>query len=467
GRSAAGARATSTHTGAMLAASDVTVEALFRQAGVIRTDTMEEMFGVASLLANQPVPGGPRVGIVSNAGGPAILAADACEAQKLLVPPLAEETRTRLRALLPPEASVANPVDMIATATAEQYREAIGLLAGDANIDAVIAIFIQPFVTRASDVAQAVLAAARALDGAKPVLAVLMSAEAGRTLQTAEVSVPWYAFPESAVIALAHAVRYGEWRQKPAEAPSRLEGLGREGARAIVAGALARGGGWLEPQEVEALLSAYGLRLPAQRVASGPDEAGTCAEALGGQIALKAIAPDLVHKSEAGAVRLGLQGLAAVRGAAAEMVASLTARGHPLRGFLVQQMVPPGVEMIAGIVNDRLFGPVVACGAGGVLVELLGDVAVRLAPLTEADAREMVRSLKSYPLLTGYRGAPERDIAGLEDVLLRISTLAEDLPEVAELDCNPVIVLEAGAVVADARVRVEPAEPIDRAHPGR
>jgi acetyl coenzyme A synthetase (ADP forming)-like protein len=460
GRSVAGARATSSHTGALLAASDVTVDALFRQAGVIRTDRLEELFDVAALLASQPLPAGRRVAIVTNAGGPGILCADACEARGLETPPLAEETQSGLRAILPAEASVGNPVDLIAAATADQYREALRLVLADPNIDAAVAIFIPPLVTRAEDVARAVVEVARSAEVRKPLLGVFMSARgAPAELRTDGVTIPAYAFPESAAFALAHAARYAEWRARPPEPPVMLEELRRDEAAGLVAGALARGGGWLEPGEVAQLLACYGLDVAEQRLVGTPEEAGRAAGEIGGPVALKAIAPAVLHKTEAGAVRLGLQGESAVREAAAAMGRSLSATGTPPSGFQVQRMVPAGAEMIVGVVHDPQFGPVVACGAGGVLVELLGDVSVRLAPLGQGDAAEMVRELKSFPLLTGFRGAPPRDLAALEDALLRVGALAEDLPQVAELDLNPLTVLERGAVVVDARIRVAPADP--------
>lgn len=460
GRSAAGARATASHTGALLAASDVTVDALFKQAGVIRTDTLEAMFDVALLLATQPLPRGPRVGIVTNVGGPAILCADTCEAEGLVVPVLAPETQQRLRQLLPPEASVANPVDLLAPAPPAHYREALLAVADDPNIDALIALFIPPLATEAEAVGQALVEAAQALDGRLPLLAVFMSTRGTpAALRAGPIRIPSYAFPEAAAIALAHAARYAAWRQRPEEAPPAPADLRRDEAAAVVATALRRGEGWLTPDEVAQLLACYGLPLVEQRRVTTPKEAGLAAEALGGAVALKAIAPGLIHKTERGAVRLGLSGAAAVQQAAEEMSARLQAAGFVPTGFLVQRMVTGGVEMLLGITQDPQFGPVVVCGAGGVWVELLRDVAVRLAPLTPSEAREMVQSLRSYPLLQGYRGGPVCDVAALEDALLRLGLLADALPQVAELDCNPVMVLPQGIVIVDARARVTPPEP--------
>ncbi len=458
GRSRAGARATSSHTGALVAASEVTVDALFRQAGVIRTDTLEELFDVAMLLAHQPAPRGRRVGIISNAGGPAILAADACEAEGLEIPLLGAETQRRLREVLPPEASVSNPVDMVASATAAHYREVLRIVAADPAVDALIVIFIPPLVTRAEDVAAAIVEGTRELRAAKPVLTVFMSARGiPQILRAPDVHIPSYAFPEDAAIALARVTRYGEWRARPRRPPPQLD-VRRDEAAAVVAAALRRGAGWLLPQEVQALLSCYGLPLVRQETVRTPEEAGEAAARIGGEVALKAVGSEIVHKTELGAVRLNLPP-GEVPTAAAQMAASLAARGVRPEGFLVQEMVPAGVEMIVGVVHDPQFGPVIACGAGGVLVELLRDVSVRLTPLNAEDAAEMVQSLKTFPLLAGFRGQPAHDAAALQEALLRVSALVEDLPQIVELDCNPIMVLQRGAAVIDARVRVAPYEP--------
>lgn len=460
GRSAAGVRATSSHTGALMSASDVTVDALFRQSGVIRTDTLEELFDVASLLSSQPIPKGPRVGILTNAGGPAILCADACETRGLEIPVLSQETQSKLRSILLPEASVTNPVDMIASATADHYRQAIGILAADSSVDALIVIFTPPLVTRPEDAARAIVEGARELNGSKPVLAVLMSSKRQPELfQNDDLRIPSYGFPESAAIALARTTRYGEWRQQPVISPPQFGDLRRDEAAAIIANALSRGEGWMTLEETSSLLSCYGLPIVEQRMATSPDETARFAAEMGGRVVLKAVAPGLLHKTESGGVRLGLEGPDAVREAAREMADRLSSFGHPPTGYVIQRLVEGGVEMIVGIVHDPQFGPVIACGAGGVMVELLRDVSVRLTPLTERDASEMIRSLKSYPLLTGFRGSKLCDLHALEEGLLRVSAMVEDLPEIAEMDCNPFVVLDRGAAILDARVRVEAVEP--------
>jgi len=458
GRSKAGARATSSHTGALIAASDITVDALFRQSGVIRTDTLEELFDVATLLANQPLPRGHRVGIITNAGGPAILCADACEARGLEVPLLTDPSQQKLRAVLKREASVSNPVDMIASATAEQYREAIRTVANDPNIDSLIVIFVPPLVTRVEDVAQVISEEVTALNRAKPLATVLMS-PLKPPIALTNARVPVYQFPETAAIAMARAARYGEWRVRPE--PSRVEfgDIKREEAAAIVANALQRGEGWLAPEEVAQLLACYGLRMIEQKFVRTADEAAQAAGELGGPVALKVIAPNVLHKTEAGGVRLKLRNADSVREAAHEMFATLENKGRRPTGFIVQRMAEPGVEMILGVVHDPQFGPVVACGAGGTQVELLRDVAVRLTPISKPEASEMIRTLKTYPLLEGFRGGKRFDVAALENALLRVSDLVDDLPQIAELDCNPFVVTEQGGEILDARIRVASVEP--------
>jgi acetyl coenzyme A synthetase (ADP forming)-like protein len=463
GRSAAGARATSSHTGALLAASDVTVDALFKQAGVIRTDTLGEMFDVASLLASQPIPAGRRVAILTNAGGLGILCADACEGGGLDVVPLPEATQRSLAEFLPAEASLANPVDMIASASADDYRRAIGLLA-DSGVHAIIAIFVPPLLTRADEVATAIREAMAELPEQLCILTVFMSAHGmPEELRQGDLAIPSYRFPEDAARALARAVEYGTWRLSPEGKIPELPGLRSDEAAGIIAEALEGGPRWLRPDKVARLLGCYGVPLAEWRMVRSGRAAAAAAKELGGPIALKAIAPTLVHKSEAGAVRLGLVGPTNVAATAHQMREEVATQGHQVEGFLVQRMVPPGVELIVGVVHDPQFGPVVACGAGGTAVELTKDVAVRITPLNDRDAREMLRSLRSYPLLEGFRGSRPAKVRAVEELLLRVSALVDGHPEIAEMDLNPVMALPDEAIVVDARIRVEapaPAPPL-------
>jgi acetate---CoA ligase (ADP-forming) len=458
GRSTAGARATSSHTGALIAASDVTVDALFRQAGVIRTDTLEELFDVASLMANQPLPEGNRVGIITNAGGPAILCADACEARGLEVPPLTDDIKTKLRSFLLPGASAGNPVDMIASAPAEHYGKAIEVLSSADNIDSLIVIFTPPLVTRADDVAKSIIDVVATVALKKPILSVFLSAQ-DKPVTLRKAGIPSYSFPETAAIAMARATRYTQWRDRKESFPEVFPDVRADEAARIVAAALERSAGWLNPEEVSALLSCYGLPLVKQIIVADAEAAGEAARKLGGRFALKAVAPGVVHKTEAGAVRLKLESPEAVSAAAREMNQALSAQGLAPSGYVVQRMADSGVEMLLGMVHDPQFGPVIACGAGGVQVELLKDVSVRLAPLSEEDATDMIQELKTYPLLTGFRGSSPLDVKALHAGLLRVSALVQDIPQIAELDCNPFVVHEKGATILDARIRIEGVAP--------
>ncbi|HSL67375.1 MAG TPA: GNAT family N-acetyltransferase [Actinomycetota bacterium] len=455
GRSAAGARAAASHTGALLAASDITVDALFRQAGVIRTDTLEQMFDVAELLANQPAPGGDRVAIITNAGGLGILCADTCEANGLMVAPLSETTKAQLREFLPSEASVENPVDMIASASEADYEGAIRTVAGDPDVDAVIVIYIPPQVEKAAAIVRAVARAVRDVGGNIPVATTLMGGSAVESeLRADGPKIPSFSFPEQAAIAVARAAAYGRWRTRPAGTAPRFVDVRRDEAYAVIAGALGRGGGWLTAEELEELLGCYGLSVARSARAVTPEEAAAVASSLGGPVALKALGRDIVHKTDVGGVRLGLDGPDDVISAAKEMARRIDEADLTLEGFLVQEMVTGGVEMLVGVAQDPLFGPVVACSAGGTAAELLRDVSVGIAPITDLDASDMVRSLKTFPLLDGYRGAPKADVAALEEVILRVSTMVDAHPSIAEMDCNPVMVLPHGAVIVDARVQV-------------
>jgi len=455
----AGARATSSHTGALLSASDVTIDALFEQAGVIRTDTLHELFGVAELLSTQPVPRGARVAIVSNAGGPGIMCADACQADGVDVPELAPEVQSELAGFLPAAAALGNPVDMIATASGEDYRRALRALIDNDACDAILTIFVPALVTEAVEVATAISDVAQDARGV-PIAAVFMTTEPppGK-LAAGRVRVPAYEFAEDAARAVALAARHGRWRATPVGTVPRFGDVAFTRAAAIIAQELGRGTDWLAPDRVGDLLECYGLPLVQTRVVADAEQAVAAAEALGGPVALKAIAAGLVHKGDAGGVVLGLDGPAAVRDAAAEIVAALAGEGHRLEGFIVQPMVSAGVELIVGVVHDRLFGPVLACGAGGTTAELVKDVAVRITPVTDLDAHRMLRSLKTFPLLDGYRGAARCDLDAIEEVVLRVSAMVEAHPEIVELDCNPLIASVDRAVIVDARVRVEVAPP--------
>jgi acetate---CoA ligase (ADP-forming) len=402
------------------------------------------------------------VAIITNAGGAGILAADACEDRGLEVPELTSDTQATLKTLLSPAAGVRNPVDMVASASSSDYARTIRAVAIDPNVDALIVIFIPPMALRPDEAAREILKAARELDRRIPILSTFMASHGSpETLSDGQIRIPSYPFPEAAARALARAAQYGKWLATPEGNPPKFPDVHREDAAALVAHALRAGERWLTSEEVESLLSYYGIALIKTLRVITPEEAGLVAAELGGQVALKGIAPRLVHKTEAGAVRLALAGGEETEKAAEDMLKQLESAGLKGTGFIIQPMVPSGIEMLVGVTHDPVFGPIVVCGAGGTLVELLKDIAVRITPLTDRDAREMVSSLKTFPLLNGYRGGPRYDVLALEQVILRVGALVEDIHEIGELDLNPVIVQPEGRGVSivDARIRVDEALP--------
>ncbi len=465
GRTAAGGRAAQSHTGA-LAGTDLAVEALFRQSGVLRTETIEEQFDTALLLAHQPLPRGPRLAILTNAGGPGIMAADACEGAGLVIPALSPETERGFREFLAPEASTRNPVDMIASARPESFERGVRLLAADPNVDSVLAIFIPPIGTDAPDVARGLLRGATAArEAGKPLLACFMGSrgipESLRSLQ--EGQVPSYAFPEAAARALGRVVRYAEWRARPEGRVPELPGIDAAAGEAVMArarAALGPEGGWMRPADVAALLAAYGLRTPAERVATDVAGAVAAAREVGYPVALKLVSDTLTHKSDVGGVLLGLKDDAAVEAGFAGIVAAMTAHGQAaaMRGVLIQPMVTGTFEAVIGMTLDPQFGPLLMAGLGGRLVELHHDVSFRLHPLTVEDATSMVDAMRARALFAGYRGAPAGDRAAFEDAVLRVSRLVGDRADITELDLNPVVVGAPGrgVTVVDARVRLAP-----------
>ena len=440
GVSRAGARAASSHTAA-LAGSEAAVAALFRQAGVIRAATVEELVDVAAILSTQPLPGGKRVAVVTNAGGLGILCADACDAAGLELVALSAETREQLAAVVPPEASLANPVDLLGSATAETYARALPAVVADEGVDAVIVLFVPAAEVAAVDVAAAIEEARTGAE--KPVVPVVLAAETPRR------SFP---YPETAARALGRAAERAEWLRRPAGTTPEVAGIDRTAAEEVVARALAEDDDlWLLPSAVRALLGAYGVPLVPERLADGPQDAAAAAVELGFPAVVKT-AEAGAHKTESGGVALDLRDESAVAEAARRI-------GGPV---LVQPMVAGGVELLAGVVQDPVFGPLVAFGPGGVFAELIGDAGFRIAPLTDVDAEELVMSGKAGKLVGGFRGRPPADPAALAELLHRLSRLGEDLPQVAELDLNPVIGLANRCVAVDARVRVHRPGSVER-----
>jgi acetate---CoA ligase (ADP-forming) len=463
GRTRAGSRAAGSHTAA-LAASDTAVDALFRQSGVIRADTIDEMFDIAACLDSQPLPAGRRVAILTNAGGPGILAVDACEAAGLRVSPFSAATRERLAAFLPAEASVGNPVDMVASAGPEEYRRAVEVALTAEDVDALIVIYTPVDPTCSSETLNAIqngIASGRSAGGtAKPILGCLMAGTSRpRPLIVSAECVPVYAFPENAARALAKAATYAEWRAQTPGLFWSFEDIRADDARTVCRAAIAADGErWLTSDETKTVLSAFGLPLAAGTLTRSPDEAVALARVLGFPVAAKLSARGIQHKTDIGAVRLNLEKPSSVRRAFAEIVACARklVPADQIDGVLIQSMIADGVETMIGVADDPLFGPLVGFGLGGIHVEVLGDVQFRVAPLTDRDVDELLHGIRGLPLLQGYRGHAPGDLDALREILLRVSRLAVEVPEIVELDLNPVIALAPGkgCRIVDARVKV-------------
>lgn len=449
-----GARAVSSHTGS-LAGSEAAYHAAFRQAGVIRAESMEHLFDLALAFAYQPLPQGDRIAIVTNAGGPGILATDALEHAGLQLARLRPETVQALMADLPSAASAANPVDVLGDALADRYEHALRLVLADPGVDGVIVIVTPQAMTQIEETAHRVGRVARETD--KPVLGCFMgeSRIAAGIAVLQQYGIPNYPFPERAAAALAAMVRYRQERERPSYPPTPFD-ADTAAVRKVLDEARAQGRVSIGDAEARAILEAYGFPLPPSHLAATPEEAIAAAEEMGYPVVLKVASPDILHKTDVGGVRLNLRSPADVRDAFDLIVyrASRYVPGARIWGCLVQKMVPPGREVLIGMSRDPQFGPLVAFGLGGIYVEALKDVVFRVAPFGPGEAAEMIREIRSYPLLEGVRGEPPADHAALVDALCRVSQLVTDFPEIAELDINPLVVYEEGrgAVALDMRL---------------
>ena len=452
GRTEAGARAASSHTGA-LAGLDVTVSAFLDQCGVLRATTIEELFDVARALDRCPLPAGERIAIVTNAGGPAIMATDACVNLGLEMAELSDETRQALAEHLPPEASLANPVDMIASADPASYRRSLDTVLADPAVDMALVINVTPLQSDPSDILDAATAAAAGHSG-KPVLAVMMATDDfyDRIRDRSDL-LPVYRFPESAALALGKLAAYSRWRRRPIDEHVPDLPVDDQAAAQILA---RTDEGYLPPADAFALLEAYGLPVARWRQVASPGAAVAAAREIGYPLVLKAVAPDLVHKSDVGAVAVDLRQESELEAELEAMTDRLTAAGHQPSGFLVQEMVRTGREVIFGISTEPRFGPLLMFGLGGKYVEVFRDVRFAVTPLTRTEAREAIQGIRGRALLDGVRGEAPADVEHLVDVLLRLAQLATRHPRIVELDLNPYLAGDegAGGVGVDARVRV-------------
>ncbi|MFO0778366.1 MAG: acetate--CoA ligase family protein [Nitrospira sp.] len=461
GRTETGQSAAGSHTAA-LATNDKAVDALFSQCGMIRATTLDEFLGLAKALSSQPLPDGQRVGILTNSGGPGVLCADSCAAEGLLVSEFSQRTQSALASFLPPMAALRNPVDVIGFATEEQHARAVETMLTSDELDALIIVHVSVRPKDNGLVASGIvrgISAARQTGHKQPVyLCWMAEGDLDRSFIVDGEVIPTYRHPEIPARVIRQTVTYEAWRKRPAGLIPPYTDVDLVTAKEICAKTLTdREPGWLTNQETHALLAAMKIPFVSGGIATNEKDAVKLAQEIGYPVAVKLASHHLVHKTEMGAVQLNLLDDQAVRDAFNGIRTTLEQAGkfEAMEGVLVQPMLSGGVEVMVGMTRDPLFGSVLAFGLGGIHVEILGDVQFRIAPLTDRDAAAMIRGIKGYRLLTGYRGQPPADLKALKETLLRVSRLVEEIPEISELDLNPIFALPPGqgCRIVDARIR--------------
>jgi acetyltransferase len=458
GVTSAGARAASSHTGA-LAGADAAYEAAFRQCGVLRAHSVRQLFNLATALAHQPLPGGPALAVITNSGGPGIICADAVENSGMHLAGLQAETVEEMRGFLPPIASLYNPVDLTGGAPAPMYSQTLQTVLKDPNVDGVVVIMTPAATVDPGELSRLICEA----QTDKPVFAVLMgrhSVEEAR-LHCLSHGMPAYDFPEDAVDAMRGMLDYRGWVAAPPRAPERVSGQ-PERVAGIIRAMRRQDRVQMSENEARECFASYGVPVAGSIAAATSREAARAARELGFPVVMKIDSPAISHKSDVGGVKVGLTSPEEV----AEAFLDMTNRvrrlqpGAWVRGVLVQEMVAGGRETIVGLSTDPQFGPLLMFGLGGIYVEVLKDVSFRVGPISRAEAEEMVKGIRSFPLLRGVRGEPPADLAALADALVRLSSLAADFPEIAEADINPLLALPRGegVVAVDARIALSPAK---------
>ncbi len=452
GTTAAGAKATSSHTGA-IAGNDAAYDAAFRKTGVIRATDMVSLFDLAQAFSSQPLPKGPGLAIVTNSGGPGAMAADAAENSSLKLAHLGDATVAKLKEFLPPYASLANPIDIVGDAPAERYRKTLEIVVTDPAVHALMVLLSPTSSAEIAETAQAIIDVAKITD--KPIFASFMGGTRIRTgermLHTA--GIPCSTYPEPLIACIETMHLYRLWRETPQREIPEIR-RDKDAAAKVIAAARARKATEVVEFQAQEILSAYGLPVPRAVLAQTARDAAKAARAIGGPVAVKIASPQISHKSDVGGVLVNVTGETADAA-----FTEITTRAKKLRpeaeiaGCLVQEMVPKGCkELIVGFKRDDRFGPLLMFGLGGIYVEVLKDIAFRLAPLSREEAAEMIRSIKTYPLLAGTRGEAGVNLTAIEDLLLAMSALATDFPEIAEAEFNPVLVNADRAWVADVRL---------------
>ena len=457
GTTGAGAKAASSHTGA-LAGSDHAYRAAFKQSGVIRAESMQSLFAYAMAFASQPLPKGPSLAIITNSGGPGILAADACDRSSLHLTPIRKKTADHLREFLPPTASVYNPIDIIGDATLERYEKTLEVVLKDDLLHAVLILFAPTAAVDAEAVARGIVKLSK--DADKPIITAFMGEKAVRGARKIfqDHNIPTYDYPDDAISALDAMLSYRRWREKPARQYRQFEADTKK-VRQVFASVIKQHRHDLIESEAREILKAYGFRLPESRIAKTTKGAVRAASEIGYPVVMKIASPDVLHKSDMGGVRVGLKDEAMLEEAFFDITSNIQLRQPEARiiGVMVQEMIPKGKEVILGITRDMQFGPMIMFGLGGIYVEVLKDVAFRIAPLSIESADAMIREIQSFPLLRGVRGEAPADIEGIRDALLRVSQMAVDFPEIIEADINPLLVCPEGqgAVAVDARITIQ------------
>lgn len=457
GRSAAGASAASSHTGS-LAGADKAANALLRQSGVIREYSLENLFATAKVFDNCPIPKGDRVAIITNSGGPGIMATDAVSEYGMKMAQLSEETKDKLRSFLPAAASVKNPVDMIASAPIEHYKQTLETVLADDQVDMVVVIYLPFLGLKDIDVAKAVMEIKTKHPG-KPIVGVFMTtSEFFAKLSDMQVNVPFFMYAEQAVDGLNRLNEQRQWVEKPVGQVVSFD-VDRDRARSIMQASSADGRAQLTTRESIDVLDAYGIRVCRSGFATDEEEAVALANQIGYPVVMKMTSKTTSHKTDVGGVRVNIQSADELRAQYRDLIEKLRERGllDGLEGVIIQEMVKGSREMVCGVATDPQYGHMMMFGLGGVFIEVMKDVTFRMAPLTDIDAQEMIRGVKAYKLLEGARGTTPAQLDQLESVLLRLSQLVTDFPEIEELDINPLIISEKNGegIAVDGRIKLK------------
>ncbi|MCM1003113.1 MAG: acetate--CoA ligase family protein [Candidatus Gastranaerophilales bacterium] len=460
GRSAAGASAASSHTGS-LAGADKAANALLNQSGVIREYSLKDLFATAKVFANCPIPKGDRVAIITNSGGPGIMATDAICEHGMQIAQISEETKEKLRSFLPSAASVKNPIDMIASAPIEHYKQTLETVIADENVDMIITIYLPFLGLKDIDVAKALMEI-KAKNPQKPVIGVFMTkSEFFSTLSDMDVNMPFFMYAEEAADGLNRLNQQRKWMERP-EGKIPTFNVDYKKAQEIIAKSVNEGRDQLTTRESIDVLEAYGIRVCKSGFATTEEEAVTIANSIDYPVVMKMTSKTTSHKTDVGGVRVNIQSEAQLRAEYKDLIAKLEERGllDGLEGVIIQEMVKGNREMVCGIATDPQYGPMMMFGLGGVFIEVMKDVTFRIAPLTDIDAKEMIKSVKAYKLLEGARGTKPAQMEQIEETLLRLSQLVNDFKFIDELDINPLLISEktGEGIAVDGRIKVRMSE---------